>query len=297
MYKNLITFTFHITLVSCTTLNEKSSGGFASVDLNFNEIHDHSTVLNPKDQVGSYGPVMDEDSSTVATKDKQSLGIVLGPSLYKSIEAIDVLKCFEKLDKKVNTVSGVGFSLIVASLYAQGDSPEQIKWKLFKHLRENKYKPYSARWLNSWSIFVNKNISKKRLLVSNRSLWVPAFDTEMNTIVYSPKGDLKTKIKQNIDHKNMNLPLKKNFLSEASLKNLPVDRIVIINSLSDNIELNNSDGYLYGLYGKIHSVLKNANNSNIVMININTEGALDNHKLSSRQRNLVPICSQLEEVL
>ena len=41
-----------------------------------------------------------------------------------------------------------------------------------------------------------------------------------------------------------------------------------------------------------------ANNiANILMININTDGALDESDIASKRRELQPICNKLEEVL
>ena len=104
MSKSLfISIFFFALLSSCANTQNQSSTGFASVDLNFSKIEESSAVINPKDRVGSYGPVMDGDQSDGnSAENTKSLGVIITPSLYKSIEAVDVLKCFEKLDQKVN---------------------------------------------------------------------------------------------------------------------------------------------------------------------------------------------------
>jgi len=299
MNRTSITILFSLLVFSsCTTLDSNSDNGFASVDLNFNKFEESSAVIDPKDNVGTYGPIKDVGITSSRSGDRpKSLGVIIGPSLYKSIEAVDVLKCFEKLDRKVNLISGVGYSLIVAGLYAQGDSPEQIKWKLYKELRNKKLKPFSRKWLDKWTSFINKNVNKKKLLVSSRSLWIPEFNKSEGLVNYTSKGNLLNKIIRNLDQSDQSLPLKKNFLSNTSMKKLPVERVVIINTLSDRIELGNDDDYLLGLYGKIYSTLKRVDNSNILMININTNGALDSKEIASNRRDLLPICTQLEEVL
>ncbi len=299
MLKNTVALLAFIFLFSaCSTHNKSSESQFATVDLHLDIENDESPILNTKNQVGRYGPTTDQNNANISKKDRKVLGLFLGPSLYKSIDSIDVLKCFEKLDKKVNIISGTGFSSIVAGLYAQGDSPETIKWKIFKTLRKSKgTKPYSEEWINVWSQFIEKNISLRSLKKSEKSLWMPKFDNGASEVIYSSKGDLLSSIKENININEASFPMKKNFLYKSSLDSMPVDRLIVINTIPDDFTLKQSDGLLLGMYGKIISKFKKITNNKVLVINVKTDGPLDSERIISRKRNIVPFCNQLEEVL
>lgn len=296
--KSSLIFLITLIIVSCTTTKTKETQGFASVELSFDQVTENSAIIDPQDQVGAYGPVFDEDEIIQNGQNtSKTFGVLIAPSLYKSLDAVDVLKCFEKMDRQVRLISGAGFSAIIAALFAQGDSPEQIKWKIYRELRKEKFTPYSKEWNREWNKFIDKNISSKRLKTSSKSLWLPEYDKEEGRVRYTSKGDFQAILKQGLNINSYDTPLKKNFLSREGLIGLPVDRLVVINSLSDKLQFKSPDGYLLGLYGKIYSTLKNVDNSNILMINIKTDGTLDAANIATTRRELSPICSQLEEVL
>ena len=299
MLKNTVAvLAFTFLFFTCSTHDKNSESQFATVDLHLDIENDESPILNTKNQVGRYGPTTDQNDTSISKKDKKILGLFLGPSLYKSIDSIDVLKCFEKLDMNVNIISATGFSSIVAGLYAQGDSPETIKWKIFKTLRKFKgLKPYSEEWISIWNEFVEKNISLRKLKKSEKSLWMPRFDKGTSEVAYSSKGNLISSIKDNININEASFPMKKNFLYQSSLSSMPVDRLIVINTIPDNFTLKQSDGLLLGMYGKIISKFKKITNNKVLVINVKTDGPLDSERIISRKRNIVPFCNKLEEVL
>lgn len=270
-----------IMLLSCGGARKGPSSDMVTVDLDLTKaIDDTSPIVDPEDNLGAYGPVSNEITYQSNSNDNISVGILIGPSLYNSIESMRVLKCMEKTGQKVNVVIGVGFASLIGSLYAQGESLEIIKWKLFKELRENKEVPYSYDWSQRWFNFALANIDENKIKLSERSLWFYDNESEKGFVA---KGDFKEKLRENLFVNKDDFSLKHNFLNVEQLKSLPAQKLLIINTLPEKIRLKKNDDYLFGLFSKIHSFFKKLNGSDIIVINIKTKSTIDDQKVNDSQ--------------
>ena len=268
-----------ILLVSCSQL-EQPAQVFESVNLNLDKKEDIAQPdLNLSSGVGQYGPAVDREVDSKRKSSQTSYAVILGPGLNKSVMSLELLSCLSRFGQKVNIVSGIGFSSVIAALYAQGNSAEEIKWKLYKVMRKlKKESPFGQRWKMEWTSFIEDNIDEKIIKKSSISLWLPLW--EDGKINYTSKINIKEYLKTTLDDRNKNNVLKKPFLNKEIKNKMPVDTIIYSNVLAQGVSFQQTSGYLYGLYTKAsqwHKGLKD----DIKIVDIDSKDSLDSVNLTA----------------
>lgn len=269
------------------------------VDVNLVKNTSTDVKLDLKSNIGKYGPDFESESSYISNNDqKKSVGILISPAHYKSVLALDLLKCFQINDIKINLISGAGFGSLLAALYAQNDSSEEIRWKLINKTTELvKVQNFSKDWVKEWEIFIDQNINEEAIINSNVSLWIP--DIIKGNVIYKASKDIKEQLKNNLNPQNKKYTLNYNLFSEEKLSELPVDRVLIVNTLGEKITFIKPNEMMIGIYGKVHSFSEQSSevNSKIKVINIEENGALDDASLRIHMNHLKPICNQVLDAL
>lgn len=243
--------------------------------------------IDPKSKVGNYGP--SGNVQRVEETKKNSLGVLIGPGLYGSLKALDILSCLERSEVKVQLISGIGFSSVVASLYAMNISLERIKWLLTNQMNSLKDTDiFSEDWTNSWLKFLSKNIDLKSIKLSDKSLW---FAQVNDGLKFASKYEMSKEWEKNIMISSKNFLLKKKLSYEKAIDELPVDKILLLNFLSEINSDENLSEFAKGLYRKTYSYIPKKSNDKILLLNLNQDKISDFGSVQVNQ--LSTVCSDL----
>ena len=243
--------------------------------------------IDPKSKVGNYGP--SGNVQRVEETKKNSLGVLIGPGLYGSLKALDILSCLERSEVKVQLISGIGFSSVVASLYAMNISLERIKWLLTNQMNSLKDTDiFSEDWTNSWLKFLSKNIDLKSIKLSDKSLW---FAQVNDGLKFASKYEMSKEWEKNIMISSKNFLLKKKLSYEKAIDELPVDKILLLNFLSEINSDENLSEFAKGLYRKTYSYIPKESNDKILLLNLNQDKISDFGSVQVNQ--LSTVCSDL----
>ena len=206
---------------------------------------DDATVIPAVDKKSSYteyGPGQTAQS-TIKRDDKvtSNVGVIIGPSSGLNTDVMDYLSCVIKSDIKINFVTGLGNSSLVAALFSQTRKPELVKWKFFR-LKEKE---------DISSIISELEINARSIKRSNTALY-------LSSMSQSKKLTLETKgnILKNLSY---------NFLNSGDIQKLASDVVQV-----DTSRLV-ADKVLVFSYGKKLDISKNENDGKIINIVIPTE--------------------------
>ena len=275
---------FLVLTISCA--NRTKLIDIATVDvglINEKEVPD----IDPKSKVGNYGP--SGNVQRVEETKKNSLGVLIGPGLYGSLKALDILSCLERSEVKVQLISGIGFSSVVASLYAMNISLERIKWLLTNQMNSLKDTDiFSEEWTNSWLKFLSKNIDLKSIKLSDKSLWFAQVNDDLK---FASKYEMSEEWEKNIMISSKNFLLKKKLSYEKAIDELPVDKILLLNFLSEINSDENLSEFAKGLYRKTYSYIPKKSNDKILLLNLNQDKISDFGSVQVNQ--LSTVCSDL----
>ena len=169
---------------------------------------DDATVIPAVDKKSSYteyGPGQTAQS-TIKRDDKvtSNVGVIIGPSSGLNTDVMDYLSCVIKSDIKINFVTGLGNSSLVAALFSQTRKPELVKWKFFR-LKEKE---------DISSIISELEINARSIKRSNTALY-------LSSMSQSKKLTLETKgnILKNLSY---------NFLNSGDIQKLASDHRIFI---------------------------------------------------------------------
>lgn len=297
---NFFTIIFFLLLVGCSNKKVKEKENiYTGVDVNLAKNNSTDVKLDLKSNIGTYGPDFESESNYKSNDNqKKSIGILITPSHYKSVLALDLLKCFQINDIKINLISGAGFGSLLAALYAQNDSSEEIRWKIINKTTELlKINNFSKDWVKEWERFIDKNINEEAIINSSVSLWIP--DIIKGKVVYRASKNIKEQLKNNLNPQSKKYTLNYNLFNEDKLSKLPVDRVLVVNTLGEKITFLKPNEMMIGIYGKVHSFSEQSERigSKIRVINIEEIGALDDASLRIHMNHLKPICNQVLDAL
>ncbi len=284
-------------MVSCSRTYVESESTISAVSLELTSTRTDKVDLELKSNIGAYGPDTEATQYISQVKTHKSISVVFTPSLYMSLVAVDTMKCFEMNDIKINLISGIGFASVLAALYASGDSPEEIRWKIFNAIRSEKLEPFSKEWTKRWEEFIRKNIDENKIKQSNITLWLPKKDE--GVIKYQTSRKIVNDVIDNINAHRKEFVLDENFYTDEELKKFPTDNVIIINTLPRVLNFNKPTEFLIGQYGKIYSFLykEDIAEEKIKVININSTGAIDDPLTRLEIDQLKTYCSQVLKVL
>lgn len=272
---------------------------YTGVDVSLDDSQNLKVRIEPESSIGTYGPELENTNqySNISKKEK-SIGVIIAPANYRSVLALDLLKCFQINDLKVNLISGAGFGALLAAMYAQKISSEEIRWKVTNKINEMKEtKNLSRDWTKEWSKFIETNINEQKIVSSDISLWLPEVKGE--SVKYKSSNKVKKELVKNLNPEGKNYTLNYNILSSDILNKLPVDRVVVLDSMSQKMIFNNPNELLIGVYGKIFSFTENesSNETKVVQINVKALGALDDITQRIHLNELKGLCNQVLEAI
>ncbi|EQC43356.1 hypothetical protein [Bacteriovorax sp. Seq25_V] len=284
-------------LFSCSRQGVESESTISAVSLDLTNERTDKVDLELKSNIGAYGPDTENVQYLNQARSKKSISVIITPSLYMSLVGVDTLKCFEMNDIKINLVAGVGFASVLAALYAEGNSPEEIRWKIFNKIRSENLEPFTKEWFKSWENFLDKHINENKIKSSNITLWLPKKNDR--TINYQTSRTIVKDVKNNINANSSEFVLDENFFTAEELKKFPTDNVIIINTLPKVLNFKQPTEFLIGQYGKIYSFLyrEEIANEKIKVININSTGAIDDPLTRLEINQLKAYCSQVLKVL
>ncbi len=246
-----------------------------------------SPDIDPDSKVGEYGPmgVTQEGSK----KDAKSLAIIFGPGLYGSLNGLEVLSCLKRSEVDFQVVGGLGFSSVVVSMFSMGLSIEKIKWLVSNYENSHKHLPYSKPWLEGWHRFIKKNISVKKIKLSDISLWLPSSE---KVVKFESKYDLLKTIRRNINISDRDFILKKRIDYQEAVGNIPVDRVLVLNFLNENTQMNSLSEVAKGLMRKALSYVPTQETNRFLIYNL---GIINIDDMSSVQINdFNKVCDQIK---
>lgn len=205
----------------------------------------------------TFGPrPSDVTHFTKKTKLNAVLAVNLGAGLNKTIGYVSVLKNLERYSIKPSIISGAGMGAVIASLYAVGNTPEHIEWKLFKLFSKLKgHRALSNDWLEKVSLFLQKEFKKEKIQSTNISLHIPLYDKKLRRLRYFSRGSLYNVLYANFiftanSKRRFLSPLKIFSYDPNYLKKKGADIIVAYDVLGEKISFKNKSDYLFGIYAK-----------------------------------------------
>lgn len=143
--------------------------------------------VDEKSSYTQYGPGQVSEHTIVDDIERiQTAGLIIGPSDEFDTEVMDYISCLLKSGVKINFVSGIGKSSVVAALFAQSKKPEFVKWKFFR-LKEKEDVEDILKELN----FSNRTIKR-----STVALYLAK--RKGNSIYFDTKGNISKNIAINI---------------------------------------------------------------------------------------------------
>lgn len=293
MKKNLSKIIFFILLfVGCSQNKNSEQLTYQSVDLNLDTSKTSSPDVDSKQSVGEFGPGQSDVQTHGESKRKEVLGVFLGPGLYQSIEGLSVLECLERLDVDLHVVSGMGFGSIISLLYAQGESLQNIEWKLFKAMRKDDGAIFEKQWLLKWRHFLEKEVDLKKLKVSSKTAFLPIYDSRLKEVVLSNRFTIEEVFTTNFDLKNKHFHLKKDLFKDVLNKKKLVDKLIYVNFLNGEKIIKSRGEYLKGLFLKSYSLFQKNEKSDIITIDLSENFKIEDRHSSSRI-NKQKVCNQI----
>lgn len=280
-----------ILLSSCAGPNANKID-FASVELSV-EKNNQNVSLDSDDPVGEYGPSHDSQYSDKVKSSKKSIALVVLPSMYSSLLALDIIKCLELNDVNLNIIAGLGFSSLLSSLYVQGLSTEEIRWKVQNHLKNENNEIYSRQWLSNWQGFLNREINQNKIIESNKSLWT--LSRKGNDYKFQVAKQVKNVISNNINLNSSHFLFNRKFIDQQTLQQIPADIVIVLNTLPNRLVMKKPNESLIGTFGKIHSFIYNQqiDNEKIKIVNIDKKNALDDYLVRLEFSELNNACSKV----
>lgn len=273
---NIFIFLFAIIFSSCSAIKPLHSNQdqLAQVDLgeygsNPGKNSQNTVITPPTDtiRIGENGGdvyTQNETEMNSSSEDQAKrlrISLSFGPGLYRTLNYVSVLKVLEKHNLAPKIVTGTEFGAVVAAMYATGMTPEIIEWNFYKYFKEKRnYRPYSSEWIEEIDTFLLEKFKNKNIEDSSRKFFITLFNFKNKKTYYFDKGNIRNLLLLNFKLSNTNQNARKNVYSTAMesevfnprlIKKVGSDFSIGVDSLGTKFELEDSNEYLIGIYGKI----------------------------------------------
>ncbi len=250
-------------LISLALLHSCQHKSVATPDLSgvaIDSDHEVGTPeINPDAPNIGIGPDVNGGDQVAPINSERSLigAVILGPGLYNVAGEVPALTELSKLDPAPRIISGLGLGAWIASLYAFGQTPELIEWKLFKFFSEVKgVSPFSNEWREVLAAKMLEGIGEVDISSAKMILLIPIYDREAGKVIYLKRGNLKKLLLANVttqdDSKSKySTPIEFGYFSRQQFEVAGADFILGVDVLSDDVKFERPNDFLMGVYGKL----------------------------------------------
>lgn len=267
-----------------TSVNNDSDINVVDIDKG-SSLKTSPVIDNDNNEHIGVGPSLpNSESVSINQSEKKNVwGLILSPGLNRVIcHAVAVRALYEK-GVRFNVFTGSGMSAVVAAFLSEDITPEVIEWKFHKFFQKTKgMRPFTEAWLSEVDGTLLKDFKDKKIQNTKHTLVIPVYNNSENKIEYVRRGNLRTKLIENLKLSKGKIgkystPLERGLLKASEIRELGVQKIVSINVLGQKISFSKNEDYLFGLYGKLSTnYLKNINKEYNYSLNLPLENfALD----------------------
>lgn len=207
--------------------------------------------------------------------------LVLGPGLYNVAGQVAALTQLNKLDPVPRIITGFGLGAWVASLYAFGQTPQLIEWKLFKFFSDAKeLKPFSKQWREELAKNMLEDLGDVDLSEARMILLLPVYDKNAGKVVYLKRGNLKKLLLANVttgddSESRFSTPIEWGYFTRKQFNVAGADYIIAIDVLSNDVRFEQPNDYLMGVYGRLIGWRSQSSGQFDYLIKLPWSGALD----------------------
>jgi len=274
----LFSYCIFILFVSCGTLKSTQSKSkndnaqLAEVDVGDfggEKSANQSPVLSPPVEtirIGENGGnVYAQNEMQIAPNEDQvkraRIGLSFGPSLYRSLNYVSVLKSFEKNKIIPKAVTGTEFGAVVAAMYAMGMTPEVIEWNFYKYFKEKRnYRLYSNDWLEELDTLLLEKFKDKKIQETNKKFYITLYNPHSKKTYFFDKGNIRELLNlnfrlsssvKNISKSSYTTAMESEVFNAKLMKKVGTDFVIGVDGLSTKFDFEDSNEFLIGIYGKV----------------------------------------------
>lgn len=239
--------------------------------------------INPNAPSIGIGPENESTTTHQGELSERSLvgALVLGPGLYNVAGQVASLALIKKLEPAPRIITGHGLGAWVASLYAFGQTPQLIEWKLFKFFSDAKeLAPFSAQWREELASNMLGDLGDVDLSEAKMILLLPVYDKEAGQVVYLKRGNLRKLLLANVttvdDAKNRySTPIEWGYFSRQQFKSAGADFVIGIDVLASDVRFERPNDFLMGVYGRLIGWRSQMDNQFDFLVMLPWSGAVD----------------------
>lgn len=244
-------------IVSCAT--SKKTKELEVVKIGFD--HGEAVEINDDNTNSSYGPALPEGSELLqgSNNNQKVVGLFLREGLYLSHGYLALYRFLESKKVRPTVQACLGFSCVIASLYAKYGNSSQVEWKTFalwKKLKESKV--FSNDWKETLSHFIEAEFKGKKLEELSGVLAIYLWNNEKNKLYSLSRGDvvwaLEHAVFLNSQEKWENALVSTYVASKNDLKSYGADIVIDVSVTPKKNLLARDDGYLLGLFGRLYGL-------------------------------------------
>ncbi len=275
---NVLTLFFLLLIGSCSSIKtlDSSKGQennqLAQVDMGElgslpGSQNQNPTVMPPIDtiRIGENGGNVYTQNDNVAQANddqlkKMRISLSFGPGLYRSLNYVSVLKILEKHKLAPKTITGTEFGAVVAAMYAIGMTPEVIEWNFYKYFKEKKnYRLYSDEWLEELDKLLLEKFKNKKIQETSKKFFITLYNSKTKKTYFFDKGNIRELLLSNFrltgSEKNSqttaySTAMESEVFNPRLMKKVGSDFVIGVDSLGMKFDLEDSNEFLIGIYGK-----------------------------------------------
>lgn len=202
----------------------------------------------------NYGPGTEVDNQE-ASKVLPVVGLFLRDGLYLSHGHISVYRYLESKKIKPMVQGCIGYSCLVASLYAKYQNASQVEWKSFALWQKLKdEKPHSSKWKKIISDFNEKEFGEMRIEELSGVVSFYMWNKEKSKVFSLNRGRLVWALEKSLfldNSEKWESAIASTYIVKASdLKNNGAELVLDVTITPVGAILEGHDSFLTGLYGR-----------------------------------------------
>lgn len=187
----------------------------------------------------------------------QLSALVLGPGVYNVAAHVAILAELEKLEPRPRIVTGMGMGAWIAALYAFGQTPQLIEWKLFKFYSEAaELRPFSNEWKKLLAQKLLADLPNAQIDQAKMVLLLPVYDLRERKVRYLKRGNLADALMAAVtiaseSKSGQSTSIEWKYFSRSDLDQVSPDFIIGIDVLDEDVRFERPDDYLMGIFGRL----------------------------------------------
>lgn len=246
-----------------------------NVDLNLNdrdgEKSNQTTPIEETVRIGDRGgnvyQAPNEDGTFRSNNRKLKIALNFGPSGYRSISYVSVLKFLEKKNLSPDLITGTGLGAVVGAMYASGMTPEAIEWNFFRYLKDKRSnRLYDKDWLNEIDEKLLTKFKTMNVQDTKRKFFITLYDQISQKTYYFDKGNLRELLLLNLHLSNnpslsktgqkYSAAFEKEVFNARLFRQMGAEFTIAIDGLGNKFDFNNSNEFLIGIYSRAAGRIK-----------------------------------------